>query len=384
MGEIPGIPEMWEWLGSVALAIFLLGLLGTAVWNTRTWLRDRARLGKLRTQTPSVERLSATPKVSVLVAAWNEADSIREHIESFRALRYPDKRLILCAGGEDGTYEIAERYAGDDVVVLRQRPGEGKQRALQHCFDQEGQDIVFLTDADCVFTDEAFERIVGPIVNGEEAVTTGASAPLESQKGRPFVRHQWLVDLYFQGRRTKYVRGLFGRNAALRWDVLRDAGEFKDDIPIGVDNYLGRRTMALGHRIRYVRDSVVPTRYAERLGDYWTQQTRWLRLVTIYGVRFRGRKDLRRAIGPQVVGILLFAGIALGVWLGWLVFAVVAVLWIHLIIRRLRYVRFGELWSGQRVPLGDYLRLPGYLVMDMGVCATAPMQYLSKQWRAAW
>ena len=116
---------------------------------------------------PPDSSLPSTPEVSVLVAAWDEKDSIRDHVESFLALRYPQKRLVLCAGGDDGTYEIADGYAGQNVVVLRQPPGEVKQRTLQRCLDQGARGIVFLTDADCLMTDEAFERTLKPIVSGE-------------------------------------------------------------------------------------------------------------------------------------------------------------------------------------------------------------------------
>ena len=76
---------------------------------------------------------------------------------------------------------------------------------------------------------------------------------------------------------------------------------------------------------------------------------------------------------------MLFLGIVVGLLVQWLVLAVVAIAWVHLILRRLRYVRFGELWTGRRVPLGDYLRLPAYLVVDVCVGATTLLQYPSKR-----
>ena len=129
----------------------------------------------------------ALPPVSILVAAWNEAARIDGHIESFRALRYPRKELVLCAGGDDGTYERACRHAGPAVIVLRQEPGEGKQRALARAFAETRGEIIFLTDADCLLTDEAFERTLRPVAIGEEQAATGGLRPLDGQLGDSFV-----------------------------------------------------------------------------------------------------------------------------------------------------------------------------------------------------
>ena len=80
----------------------------------------------MRSEVPRDVNGETLPKVSVLVAAWNEADIIREHIQSFLGLHYPNKELILCAGGEDGTYRIAREQGHTKVKVLEQQRGEGK------------------------------------------------------------------------------------------------------------------------------------------------------------------------------------------------------------------------------------------------------------------
>ena len=118
--------------------VMLLGLSGVALYNWRTWQKDKPTLASLQEPTalPALESWPRLPKVSVLVAAWNESAHIERHIESFQALRYPHKELVLCAGGTDGTYDMAKKYASEVVKVLEQHPGEGKQRALRKAFPQ--------------------------------------------------------------------------------------------------------------------------------------------------------------------------------------------------------------------------------------------------------
>ena len=59
-----------------------------------------------------------TPRVSFLVAAWNEAGMIERCLRAVAGLSYPDVELVLCAGGSDGTFALAARYAGDKLRVI--------------------------------------------------------------------------------------------------------------------------------------------------------------------------------------------------------------------------------------------------------------------------
>src|SRR5690606_13618117 len=63
----------------------------------------------------------ALPSVSVLLPAWNEASTLGRCLDSLLAIPWPDLEIILCAGGNDGTVEIAKRYAAahpDRIVFL--------------------------------------------------------------------------------------------------------------------------------------------------------------------------------------------------------------------------------------------------------------------------
>ena len=131
---------------------------------------------------PPLEWWPELPLVSVLVAAWNEGERIEQHIQHFLALRYPNKELILCAGGQDGCYEQALAYqSASQVRVFEQQAGEGKQKALHRCLPYTKGSIVFLTDADCLLDDEAFERTLYPVVAGNTQVCTGSSQPHAAQ-----------------------------------------------------------------------------------------------------------------------------------------------------------------------------------------------------------
>ncbi|KPV50504.1 hypothetical protein SE17_26565, partial [Kouleothrix aurantiaca] len=75
--------------------ILLAGLALVAAHNWRQWQNDRALAERLRAEQLALPQLAHTPRVSALVAAWNEAEHIAAHIESFLALDYPNSELIL-------------------------------------------------------------------------------------------------------------------------------------------------------------------------------------------------------------------------------------------------------------------------------------------------
>jgi glycosyltransferase involved in cell wall biosynthesis len=316
----------------------------------------------------------------VLVAAWDEAEMIAEHIASFAALRYPHKEFILCAGGDDGTLRMAREHEGEGVRVLEQVAGEGKQRSLQRCLAQASGEIIFLTDADCLLDDDSFERTLQPLLCGGEQVATGASRPLARQLHHPFVIHQWCTDLYVQARQPQWSTGLLGRNCALRRDVLEGVGGFAAEVRTGTDYYLAKLVLQAGRRIRYVRDSAVATRYPETFASYWRRQSRWVRNLLLHGPAFGDQQLIRAAQSTTAIGLALLVlplGGALAGALGarsaagWLLAVWSVALW-HTFLARLRYIGFARLYRGLPVSWPVYALLPLHMFVDF-VAWVAPL-----------
>jgi len=344
--------------------VFQLGLAAVLMWNAWKARQDRALALRLQGERPEAVELKETLKVSVLVAAWNEAGIIREHIESFLRLRYPNRELILCAGGDDGTYQTARQYAGEQVVVLEQQPGEGKQRALQRCWNNASGQVIFLSDADCLLDDDSFTQILAPLVNEGEDVATGTSRPLQWQLNNPFVVYQWCTDLHVNARRSKFIRGILGRNCALKRQALERIGGFASDVYTGTDYHTAKLLLKHGYRIRYVRDSAVQTRYPATFRSYWRRQSRWVRNLMVYGPVFGAYDELARALRTSLVGwamlLLPWASIAAGPT----ILAIWGVLLGQAFLAKLRYARFARLYQGIEISAKQYLLTPVYVFVD--------------------
>jgi glycosyltransferase involved in cell wall biosynthesis len=346
--------------------LFLVGLAGVAWYNWRSWQRDKARLAKLPQPGPLPDwhNWPDLPLVSVLVAAWNEAEMIEQHIESFLALSYPHKELILCAGGNDGTYDIARRHAGDGVVVLEQQPGEGKQAALRRCLAEARGEVIFLTDADCLLNDEAFARTLAPLVLEAEASATGTSRPLAEQLAEPFAVYQWCTDIYVAAQYGDYVPGILGRNCALTREALEQIDGFKADVRTGTDYHMAKSLLKRGYRIHYVRDSAIESRYPATVRSYWRRQSRWVRNLIIHGPASGARDEVAMALRTTLVGLIMLLLPVAALLVGPVLLALWGVLFVQAFLAKMRYARIARLSQRAPVTVRQLLCTPAYMLAD--------------------
>jgi glycosyltransferase involved in cell wall biosynthesis len=109
-------------------------------------------------------------RVTVIIAARNEARRISECLTSLLAQTYaPLEIIVVDDGSSDTTADIAARFAG--VRVLR-RAHSGKARAIAAAADVAGGDILCFLDGDMVFAPDYIATLVAPIVSGAEVGTS--------------------------------------------------------------------------------------------------------------------------------------------------------------------------------------------------------------------
>ncbi len=364
--------------------LMVAGVAVVSVYNWLLWRRDRDRADQLRVAAGALPTLRATPRVSALVAAWNEGAGVEAHIRSFLALRYPDIQLIICAGGSDDTLARARRFEGERVTVLAQQPGEGKQRALARCLQHASGEIIYLTDADCRFDDEALERLLAPLVNDGEEAATGGSRPLDEQAGRLLPAYLWSSDLVASAQAPLYSEGLLGRNAAVSRAVIARADNLDFPAPTGTDYHLARRLIRAGVKIRHVGLSQVASDYPESLGVYRQKQSRWMRNLLMYGPEYRAWADVRRTAITLTVGLtmvlmplttLLLGPLALLCWL---------LLVAHAWAARLRYLIVASRAFGLVVTPRLLLALLPLRLAECVVCALPALDLLRPRRRKQW
>ncbi len=124
------------------------------------WLASRMR----RTRAERRDG-GAPPRVSLIVAAHNEADVIAAKIQDALALDYPRDRLeviVASDGSTDATVESARAAGADRVLEL---PRGGKIRAQDAGVEAAAGEIVAFTDANSRLAPDALRRLVAPFAD---------------------------------------------------------------------------------------------------------------------------------------------------------------------------------------------------------------------------
>jgi len=365
------------------------GLAVVAAYNAVKWRQDRRLARRLRAlAVRELPPLQATPRVSVLVAAWNEAEMVERHIQSVLRLRWPDLELILCAGGTDGTYELARAYERPSVTVLEQRPGEGKQAALRRCLEQATGTIIFLTDADTLLDDVSFERTIGPVVRGEAEASTGSWRPTPEQLAdSPIAAYRWSALTYTAAHAPPLSTGLTGVNAAVARTALEAAGGLREHVATGTDYHLAKALLRAGCRIRQVTESEVATRNDIHLAAYVRQQRRWLRNVVVHGLRFGAYREIVASLSTSLLGLAMLLAPPAALLFG----PTLASLWLvalaHSAASKLRYFAFTAVarqGGDPRLVVTGLLWAVPLSLIEFVVWAAPFVDYWSTHRRKAW
>jgi cellulose synthase/poly-beta-1,6-N-acetylglucosamine synthase-like glycosyltransferase len=103
------------------------------------------------------------PRVSIIIAARNEAEKIRHKIDSTLALDYPEERLeVLVASdaSDDSTDEIAREYARRGVRLVRALQRKGKEHVQGLAISVATGKILVFTDAATLLETDALWRLM--------------------------------------------------------------------------------------------------------------------------------------------------------------------------------------------------------------------------------
>lgn len=105
-----------------------------------------------------------TPRISVLIAAYNEEEAIERKIQQTLALEYPADKievLILSDCSTDRTDEIVNTYPDKRVRLIRMTDRRGKTHAQNQGIKQANGEVVMFSDATAVYHSKALLYMAG-------------------------------------------------------------------------------------------------------------------------------------------------------------------------------------------------------------------------------
>jgi cellulose synthase/poly-beta-1,6-N-acetylglucosamine synthase-like glycosyltransferase len=155
--------EMLLWL-AVAVVLYAYVGYGLAIALIARFVKNPVR------------HTDALPKVTLLVAAYNEEGVIAEKLENSFALDYPRELLeimVVADGSSDGTCDVVRRYADRGVRLEYQPERRGKIHAVNRTVPVASGKVIVFSDANSMFTPESIKMLVRNFADANVALVAG-------------------------------------------------------------------------------------------------------------------------------------------------------------------------------------------------------------------
>ena len=119
-----------------------------------------------------------TPRVSILITAYNEVAQIAASVRNKLELDYPADRceiIVISDGSDDGTDEAVAGIAASNgrVRLARQEPRAGKTAGLNMATAVAGGEILVFSDANSLYAPDALRRLMEPFADPDVGYATG-------------------------------------------------------------------------------------------------------------------------------------------------------------------------------------------------------------------
>jgi glycosyltransferase involved in cell wall biosynthesis len=117
-------------------------------------------------------------KLSIIMPAFNERETLREILHQVRAVELPGiekEILVVDDGSTDGSREIlAEEAETVDLCVFYHDTNRGKGAAVRTAIEHATGDMILIQDADLEYDPRDYPRLIQPIVEGRVTVVYGS------------------------------------------------------------------------------------------------------------------------------------------------------------------------------------------------------------------
>lgn len=157
------------------------------------------------------------PKVSLLIAAYNEASIIAVRIQNALAMDYPRERLEIAVatdGCSDGTAEVVRRYADRGVRLLEYTTRRGKATVLNASIPQLTGEVVILSDANTFTEPDAARRLARWFADSRIGVVCGRLILTDPETGTNADSMYWRYETYLK-RCEGRLGALLGANGGI-------------------------------------------------------------------------------------------------------------------------------------------------------------------------
>ena len=223
------------------------------------------------------------PKITLLIAAYNEAQNIAETFRGIKGQDYPGNIEIIVVddGSTDHTVETLRSFDLDNLKIILANHS-GKAHALNEGLKHVTQDIVICIDADTFLHPQALRRIVARFLTDPADTAAVAGCVLVKNSRSTFMSRLQEWD-YFTGiasakRQQSLYQGTLvaqGAFSAFRTKLVKAQQGWP--AVIGEDIVLTWSLIKSGWRIGFEPSAIGFTTAPETLNGFYRQRKRWAR-----------------------------------------------------------------------------------------------------------
>lgn len=240
--------------------------------------------GLLLDRRPPRATVAVYPGITVLVAAYNEEDSILSTLESLHKQDYPApvQVLVINDGSTDATMERLRSVSYPWLQVLDLERNGGKANALNQGLKLAEHALTITLDGDSYLYRDALRHLVGRFLSDPPNTSAVAGAVLLRNSRCNLVTKIQEWD-YFHGiAAIKRLQSLFqgtlvaqGAFSLYRTEVLREVGGWPERV--GEDIVLTWAILNRGDRVGYCEDAITFTNAPTTWKQFIRQRQRWSR-----------------------------------------------------------------------------------------------------------
>jgi cellulose synthase/poly-beta-1,6-N-acetylglucosamine synthase-like glycosyltransferase len=193
-----------------------------------------------------VRRDDITPRVSIIIAAYNEERDIEAKLKNTLALDYPRDRMEIIVASDcstDQTDDIVRSFSAQGVILRQQSERSGKTAAQKRAVKISSGEILIFSDATTMLDPDAIRRIVRNFADPEVGCVSGQLIYADASRSAVAngCRSYWSYEKFLK-RCESRAGSLVGVSGCLyavrRICQARLAGDMIDDFAIATEIHL--------------------------------------------------------------------------------------------------------------------------------------------------
>jgi cellulose synthase/poly-beta-1,6-N-acetylglucosamine synthase-like glycosyltransferase len=237
------------------------------------------------------------PKVSILIAAYNESRDIEDTLRNKLALDYPSDKLeilVISDESDDGTDDIVERVASSSrfpIRLFRQVPRQGKTTGLNTLVPETKGDIILFSDANSQWDSQTVSQLCSNFADPDVGYVTGKmvyvndDGSLVGDGCSTYMKYEnWLRE---QETRLGSVVGVDGGIDAMRKTLYKPLNA--DQLP---DFVQPLKVVEQGYRVVYERNALLKEKALNDSSSEFSMRVR-VSLRALWAL-----KDMRHLMNP--------------------------------------------------------------------------------------